>query len=54
MEKKSESSVTVLDVSKGLGFGFLYRPIIGNKGPHFYPFSFRFPPSNLKKRKKRL
>jgi hypothetical protein len=36
------NSTTVLDVSRGLGFGLLYHPVIGQNSSKQYPFVIRF------------
>lgn len=46
---------TILDVSKGLGYGFLYAPIIGNsRSKKIFPFTYRFSSLRVRKEKKRL
>lgn len=35
-------STTVLDVSRGIGFGLLYHPVIGKIQTEQYPFVIRF------------
>ena len=42
MNGKPKQPTTVLDLSKGLGFGLLYRPVIGNIPPDHYPWVARF------------
>lgn len=39
---KNENKLsTVLDLSKGLGFDLLYKPVIGKSESSQYPFIFR-------------
>ncbi len=46
---------TVLDVSRGFGFGLLYHPVIGEiRSKKNYPFLLRFSLLKSKKIKKRL
>jgi len=45
---------TFLDVSRGLGFGLLYHPVIGKNKPEQYPFITRFRTYRPAKSKKGL
>lgn len=49
---KNEKPTTILDVSKGLGYGFLYHPVIGSQTAPHYPFAIRFP--SLRRRRSRV
>jgi hypothetical protein len=49
----NETKTTFLDVSRGLGFGLLYHPVIGKIKTEHYPFVTRFRtyrPATAKKR----
>ncbi len=42
MKTESKDSLLSLDVSKALGFGMLYHPVIGQTRPGHYPIIPRF------------
>lgn len=39
---KQAKPATILDVSRGLGYGLLYNPVIGKTTPNQYPFVIPF------------
>lgn len=50
----NQKSITVLDVSKGLGYGLLYHPVIGIKKVSQYPLAVRFPTKRHRKVQKKF
>ncbi|HSX10585.1 MAG TPA: hypothetical protein VLF94_02575 [Chlamydiales bacterium] len=42
---QSSKPATILDMTRGLGYGFVYQPTIGVKSKSQYPLAIRFPSS---------
>ncbi len=45
----NNQNTTILDLSKGIGFGLLYHPVIGKIPSNQYPLMTRFRVSRSKK-----